>query len=172
MRKWSYFASEFHEGWPAPSDIEHYFLGPLGRRWFFETGNDTAGFRAEGVDGTELLKPFVDRVDIDLALWGHPELGVLLIYSRLGGSQPYAFTSKGDLTRLREWVRTMHDDLRPVGLYVPFELAWQAVKEFIDTGGELPKSIEWINNRDLPADSFPDPFEAVPMYQGHGVSDP
>jgi len=45
----------------------------------------------------------------------------------------------------------------PIGLYVPFEAAWKAVKEFIETGGAFPQSIEWIANNDLPLNSFPDP---------------
>jgi len=45
----------------------------------------------------------------------------------------------------------------PVGLYVPFEAAWHAVKEFIETDGALPKSIAWISDDDLPNDTFPDP---------------
>jgi len=61
------------------------------------------------------------------------------------------------LTRLREWVRSTHDTPLPAGLFVPFETAWKAVKEFIETDGELPKSIEWIANRDLPPNTFPDP---------------
>jgi hypothetical protein len=61
------------------------------------------------------------------------------------------------LTRLREWVRSLHDTPLPVGLFIPFEQAWKAVKEFIETDGQLPKSIEWIANRDLPPNTFPDP---------------
>jgi hypothetical protein len=33
----------------------------------------------------------------------------------------------------------------------------KAVKEFIETGGALPTSIEWIANSDLPENTFPDP---------------
>ena len=61
------------------------------------------------------------------------------------------------MTRLHEFVRTLHDDPMPVGLYIPFAEAWKAVKEFIETDGELPKSIEWIANKDLPPNTFPDP---------------
>ena len=32
-----------------------------------------------------------------------------------------------------------------------------ALKEFIETDGALPKSIEWIANKDLPPGTFPDP---------------
>ena len=45
-----------------------------------------------------------------------------------------------------------------VGLFIPFEKAWPAVKEFMETDGlRLPTSIEWVANQDLPANSFPDP---------------
>ena len=45
----------------------------------------------------------------------------------------------------------------PVGLYIPFDRAWLAVQEFIETEGQLPTSIEWVRNDDLPDGTFPDP---------------
>ena len=36
------------------------------------------------------------------------------------------------------------------------EKAWQAVKEFLETDGALPTSVEWVANRDLPSDTFPE----------------
>jgi Immunity protein Imm1 len=157
MRKTTYFASRPSEGWPNPSELERYFLTPPGERWFFETGNDGAVFEAQGVEGTERLGPNEGRIDIRLNLWGHPRYGVLLIYEKRGGGYRDVFSSKGDLTRLSELVRSTHDTPLPVGLFIPFEMAWQAVKEFIETDGALPKSIAWIANRDLPANTFPDP---------------
>jgi hypothetical protein len=157
MKKHGYFASRDIKGWPKPQDIAHYFLAPPGRHWFFETGNDTAGFTAEGADGTEHLEPNKGRIDIELEMWGHPTLGVLLIWSKWGGGHKQNYTSRGDLKRLREFVRTMHNDPMPVGLFVPYEIAWRAVKEFLETDGDLPKSIEWIANHDLPPNTFPDP---------------
>lgn len=161
MQKSGYFASRDIKGWPKPQDIEHYFLTPPGKRWFFETRNDTAGFRADGVDGTEHLPYGNGRVDIDLSLWGHPKYGVLLIWSKSGGGWAEDFTSKGDLRRLRELVRATHGTLLPIGLFVPYDVAWRAVKEFLETDGALPKSIEWIANRDLPDNIFPDPRDGV-----------
>lgn len=67
------------------------------------------------------------------------------------------YSSKGDLRRLREIVHSSHNTPLPVGLFIPFERAWTAVKEFMQTEGQLPKSIEWIANRDLPPNTFPDP---------------
>ncbi len=50
-----------------------------------------------------------------------------------------------------------HGTPLPVGLFIPYATAWKAVKEFIETDGKLPKNIEWIANRDLPENTFPDP---------------
>lgn len=157
MEKTAYFASEGIDGWPRPRDIERYFLAPPGHRWFFETGNDGAYFLAEGVDGTEHLSPQTGRTNIKLYLWGNEKFGVLLTWSKLSARKQESYSSKGDLTRLREFVRTTHGDQMPIGLYVPFAIAWKAVKEFLETDGALPKSIEWINDRDLPPNTFPKP---------------
>lgn len=157
MRKWTYFDKRDHEGWPEPEELAPYFLAPSGQQWFHTSGNDTAGLEAEGVDGTEHLAPGEGRIDIDLYMWGTPDLGALLIYHKYGGGLNEAYSSKGDLRRLREWVRSLHNTPLPVGLFIPFKSAWLAVKEFIETDGQLPKSIEWIANKDLPADTFPDP---------------
>jgi hypothetical protein len=117
----------------------------------------TARRWAKGVDGTEHLAQGKGRIDIELMMWANPDLGVLLIYTKWGGGHEQAFSSKGDLGRLREWVRGLHGTPLPVGLFIPFEVAWEAVKEFIETDGEIPRSIEWIANRDLPPNTFPDP---------------
>jgi hypothetical protein len=68
-----------------------------------------------------------------------------------------AIVQKGDLRRLKEYVRTLHGTPLPVGLFVPFPAAWKAVKEFMQTDGALPASIEWIASDELPSDAFPDP---------------
>jgi hypothetical protein len=157
MKKRVYFDRFDGPGWPKPAQLRSYFLAPPDQRWFFESGNDSAGLLAEGADRTEDLALGKGRIDIELAMWGHPDLGVLLIWSKLGGGFKLMFSSKGDLTRLREWVRSTHDTPLPVGLFVPYETAWKAVNEFLETDGELPKSIEWIANRELPPGTFPDP---------------
>lgn len=77
-----------------------------------------------------------------------------MLYTKLGGPYEDIFSSKGNLAESRKWVRTLHGDLRPVGLFIPFRTAWPAVKEFIETDGKLPRSIEWIANRNLPPARF------------------
>jgi hypothetical protein len=157
MRKWTYFDTFDHEGWPHPRELKAYFFAPAGQEWFHTWGNDTADLTAEGLYGTEGGVPGKTRTDLELAIYGIPGLGVLLIYHKYGGGHNEAYTSKGDLKRLREWVRNLHNDPLPVGLFIPFENAYEAVKEFIETDGQLPKSIEWIANKDLPEGTFPDP---------------
>jgi hypothetical protein len=156
MGKIGYFASKPIRNWPKPEEIEHYFLAPPGERWFFETGNDGASFTREGVDGTEHLQAYKGRIDIDLTMWAHPTLGVLLNWSKWGGSHKQMYISKGDMTRLRDYVRAEHGTPLSVAFFIPFEKAWTAVKEFLESDGDLPKSIEWVANSTLPRDTFPD----------------
>jgi hypothetical protein len=158
MRKTAYFASRPLDHWPEPEEMKRYFLSPPGKRWFFETGNDSADLRAEGVAGTEHLKLEEGRIDASLAMWGHPELGVLLIYSKHAGGHREVYSSKGNLSRLGDLVRSMHDTPLPAGLFIPFEQAWVAVREFIETDARrLPNGIDWVSNRELPPNTFPDP---------------
>jgi hypothetical protein len=161
MKKKAYFASEPLDGWPTIVELEPYFLSPPGKRWFFETGNDSASFKVFGAEGTEHTRLDEDRIDISLSMWGNDEHGVLLIYSRKGGRYAETFCSKGDLGRIRDYVYSTHDTLLPIGLFIPFADAWQAVKEFIEADAALPKCISWIADRDLPPDAFPDPVRGA-----------
>jgi Immunity protein Imm1 len=70
------------------------------------------------------------------------------------------------MTRIREWVRSTHGDPLPLGLFIPFAPAYKALKEFIETDGELPKSIEWIANKDLPPNTFPEPWNSLRARSG------
>lgn len=157
MRKSAYFDSRPRKGWPTPQELQQYFLAPPGKQWFDTGGNDTAGLDVEGVDGTAHLEEGKGRIDIHLDMWGNPDLGVLLIYRKHGGGYDETYTSVGDLSRLGEIVESLHRTQLPVGLFIPFEQAWLAVKDFIETDGELPRSIKWIANKDLPPGTFPPP---------------
>ena len=157
MRKIAYFDTHWGAGWPELKWLEPYFLNSPDKRWVFVGRTADGSLAAEGVDGTEHLEEGRGRIDIHLRFWGNADLGVLLIWSKWGGGLKQTFNSKGDLSRLKEIVYSYHDTPLPVGLFIPFEAAWKGVKEFIETDGELPKGIEWIANRDLPPNTFPDP---------------
>jgi len=158
MKKRIYFDVFVGPGWPRPGELKPYFLGSPGQRSSFEpseSGNDCWGLTVEGAGETEHLPEGNGRIDVRLTMLGNVNHGVLLYYRRWGGGYNDSCYSKGDLTRLREWVETKDGDLMPVGLYVPAETAWKAVKEFMERGGELPNSIAWIADVDLPAGAFP-----------------
>ena len=157
MRKDVYFDVFKGPGWPAPGELEPYFLGPAGQRWTFRSRNDCWGLSAEGVDGTEHLPRHQGRIDLRLTMVGNANYGVLLQHETTGGERRRDYSSRGDLRRLHKWVWTRHGSLMPIGLFIPFERAWLAVKEFLETDGALPQSITWIDGDDLPADAFPDP---------------
>ena len=157
MKKRIYFDVLDAHGWPPPEQLTEYFLAPKGKEWSYLGGNDNWVLRAEGIEGTGDLEVNRGRIDVDLEMWGHPERGVLLIYSKWGGGFRETCSSKGDLTRLGEFVRSLHGTPLPIGLFIPFDRAWPAVKEFMETNGRLPASIDWIPNRDLPPNTFPDP---------------
>jgi hypothetical protein len=161
MRKRADFDLHWGRGWPDLKTLEPYFLGGKDARWVFKTEGDSASLTAEGVDGTEHLQPGKGRIDVDLMMWGSPRLGVQLMYYKRGGGPKESLNSKHDLTRLDQYYHDSCGSLHPIGLFIPFEEAWNAVKEFIETGGAIPKCIEWIASRDLPPDAFPDPGSPI-----------
>lgn len=159
MRKFIEFEKFWGDSWPDPKELEPYFLSAPGEQWFTTGGNDGASVSLEGVDNTEHLLPGDGRVVIELMMSGDPRFGVLLIYSKRGGPNSFAITSKGDSSLIGQYTRTLHSDLMPLWHYIPFEEAWKAVKEFMETDGAIPKSIEWISNKELHEDTFPVPHD-------------
>lgn len=157
MKKTHFLNEGRAKGWPSLSQIEPFFVSPKGQEWYASTGNDSGRISLEGVDGTDHLEFAGGRVDINLLLWGRPGLGVLLIYEKIGAPGGYHYVSKGNTSRLGEYVRSTHGTPLPVAYFVRFAEAWEAVKEFMETEGQLPKSIAWVAGRDIPPNTFPDP---------------
>ncbi|MCC6777556.1 MAG: hypothetical protein IT537_13135 [Hyphomicrobiales bacterium] len=163
MQKRSYFDVFHGPGWPTPEQLKPYFLGAPGHPSSFDSDNDSWSLRAEGMDGTELLPEGKGRTDLYLFMTGHPKYGVLLNYRKYGGGRQEEYFSKGDLSRLRQWIRSAHGDLLAIGLFIPIDRAWRAVKEFIETDGTLPRTIEWLSSAELPEDTFPPQWADVPV---------
>jgi Immunity protein Imm1 len=158
MKKTAYFEENWDDGWPSVEWLRPIFATVLGKHGFKEGDNDNWGFNIEGLYGTSEL-PRRQSVNVHLYVTGHPDHGVTLQYTKWDGriQKQETVNSKGDLRRLGEFVRSRHGDLLCIGLFIPFESAWKAVKEFIERNGELPTSVEWIASRDLPPGTFPDP---------------
>jgi hypothetical protein len=157
MKKIAYFDPFPIHGWPDPKDLKQYFIPPPGGQWTYPHRTDNWVLSAEGLHGTEHLQPKTGRVDVHLHMVASPQHGVTFAYQKWDGREQrkVSYSSKGDLSRRLEFVRSLHGDLMSVGLFVPFRDAWRAVKEFIEKDGELPTSIEWVHARDLPEDTFP-----------------
>lgn len=158
LKKTIYFDRYRWTEWPELTAIERFFLAPKGQEWSYLGGNDSWGIDIEGLYGTE-GRPELERVDASLTMIGNPELGVYLSYDKWDGRvrKKYNYNSRGDLARLGEFVLSLHKTPLSVGLFVPFPVAWTAVKEFMDTDGALPGSIEWIAADKLPPGTFPVP---------------
>jgi hypothetical protein len=159
MRRTANFDAHWGDGWPNPKSIERYFVGEQKNPWLPEANSDSALFSLEGLDNTDQLLPHEGRKDIRLSIWSNPVHGLLLMYEKTGDDRDGTFYSKGDSMRLYEWVRSLHGDPLPVGLFIPYERAWVAVKEFMETDGARSSGIEWISAEDLPPNTFPDRFK-------------
>jgi Immunity protein Imm1 len=149
--------------WPSIDQLKPLFFASGAQAWFRDGRNDTAAFVLEGIEGTGHLEFGNGRRDISLDLLGHPKYGVFLFYDKSGTVR---YSSKGDMTQFKTYVRTQHEDLRTLAFFIPFDKAWLAVKEFIETEGKLPSSIEWVNMKGLVGDPFPVPHY-VPAADEH-----
>lgn len=158
MRKDAAFDAHWGNGWPELSQIEPLFLDPVARAQYFAKGRDGGNFSVEGLYGTEGLPIRGGLVSATLFLHMSPQYGVTLQYTKWDGriQKQSSYNSKGNLGRLNEFVWSFHGTPLSVGLFVPFEDGWRAVKEFIQAEGELPKSIVWVSGNDLPPETFPD----------------
>ena len=157
MRKQSYFHDFDGPGWPAPDEVKKYFEDG-GRLWVSRGGNDNWGMDVQGLYGTEAL-PQRQSVNVHLYMTGSPEHGVTLHYAKWDGrvQRKDSYVSRGDLGRLGRFMYSLHGDPYSLAFFIPFDSAWKAVKEFIETDGELPTGIAWIATRDLPSEAFPVP---------------
>ncbi len=154
MKRTSYFNSQRRDTWPTVPEIASYFEPRGGAAWSRPLGNDTASLTLEGVDGTQGLEQYRGRMDISLRLLAHAKYGVFLFYEKSRGAR---YSSKGDMTKVKTYVRTAHDDLRTLAFFIPFEKAWLAVKDFIESNGDLPKSIDWVDMKEIKELAFPEP---------------
>lgn len=153
MIRHTYFLDHHGQGWPEPKWLKPFFLTAAGRQQAFSE-QQSWGLKLYGLDGTERLERYKDRIDLDLTIQGDLRQGVLLFYHISGGGRWVAKYSKGDTTKWRQWIETPQGDQMPIALFIPFETAWTAINEFIERDGILPQSIEWIADQDLPEYAF------------------
>jgi hypothetical protein len=149
MRKSCSFHDIYASDWPSPGELKKYFSA--GGRLWASHGNDSWALRAEGLYGTAVL-PRPDAVTVDLRMTGSPGHGVMLDFARWHGRirRLDRYCSTGDLRLLGRFMYSLQGEPYSLGLFIPFEEAFKAVKEFIESDGELPTSIGWISGEGFP----------------------
>lgn len=159
MRKLAFFDTLWAADWPSVEYLEPYFRDTTRRAKFFADGHDGGSFSAEGMYGTGDLVPRDRQINSRLFFVANPEHGIMLGYSKWDGRTRHKDdrSSRGDPSRLRQFMISVHGTSLSLGLFIPFEAGWHAVKEFIQTEGELPASIAWVANDDLLPGTFPLP---------------
>jgi Immunity protein Imm1 len=141
---------------PPLNELEQYFTLKRGYLWLDLPGVDTAGIEYLDVTGSGEESIEASRVDLALTLWGHPAYGVYLQYDRRAKNDRMTRCSVGS-GESGQWIRSRQGDLIPLGLCISFDNAWRAVKEFVETGGALPESVDWLAANKLAPNAFPDP---------------
>jgi hypothetical protein len=159
MRKEGSFDEHWGDGWPELANVEACMLDPDERQAMFARGADGGSFIITSHVDTKTPPPLAGLMSSALFLSMVPDLGASLQYNHWDArlQKTRVFVSKGDLSRLGDFVRSFHGTPLSVGLFISFEDGFRAVKEFIETEGERPTSIEWIDAETLPPETFPDP---------------
>src|SRR5262249_15967136 len=141
------------------SVVERDLSDPEKLAQLFAKGRDGGCFSIEWVYENSNSAPQSELVGATLYMHMNPDLGIKLQYSKWDGriGEKNTYHSKGDLTRLKQFVRSSHRTPLSIGLFVSFERGRKAVQEFLETDGERPRSIEWLSDDDLSSDVFPLP---------------
>lgn len=160
MRKEASFDSHWGDGWPDPQHVKKCLLDPTLRGALFARGRDGGSFSIVGLYGTEGLPARGGLVTVSLYMYFSPEHGMTLQYYKWDGriQQGASFSSRGSLNRLGQFVRSQHGTPLSLGLFIGFEQGTAAVMQFMESNGNLPTAIAWIGDKDLPPETFPDPY--------------
>jgi Immunity protein Imm1 len=159
VKKEAAFDNHWGKGWPEIRIVEQNLSDPEKLAQLFAQGRDGGCFSIEWTYDKNNSAPQSELVGATLYMHMNPDHGIKLQYSKWDGrtGEKKTYHSKGDLTRLKEFVRSFHRTPLSIGLFVPFEVGRKAVKEFLESDGELPRSIDWMSDDDLPSDVFPLP---------------
>lgn len=152
------FDDHWGDGWPDPEHVEKCLRDPGMRATMFTKGRDGGSFSVDGLYDTEGLPPRGGLVSAALYMYMNPESGVTLQYFKWDGrvQKSETFHSRGNLSLLNQFVRSLHGTPLSLGLFIPFEGGAVTVKQFLDSDGELPTVIDWVRGSDLPPETFPE----------------
>jgi immunity protein Imm1 of predicted polymorphic toxin system len=159
IKKEAAFDDYWGNGWPDIRVVEQGLSDPEKLARLFAKGRDGGCFSIERIYDKTNSAPQSELVGATLYMHMNPDHGIKLQYSKWDGrvGEKKTYHSKGDLARLKEFVRSFHRTPLSIGLFVPFEMGRKAVKEFLETDGALPRSIDWVSDDELPSEVFPLP---------------
>jgi len=159
IKKEAAFDDHWGSGWPDIGVVEQRLSDPEKLAQMFAKGRDGGCFSIKWIYDKNNAEPQSELVAATLYMHMNSEHGIKLQYSRWDGriGEKKTYHSKGDLTRLKHFVRSFHRTPLSIGLFVPFEIGRKAVKEFLETDGDLPRSIDWVPEDGLPSEVFPLP---------------
>jgi hypothetical protein len=159
VKKEASFDDHWGNGWPDIKAVRDCLSDPERLAQFFAKGRDGGCFSIEWIYSPSSSPPQFDLVGATLYMHMNPDLGIKLQYSRWDGrtGEKKTYHSKGSLTRLKEFVPSFHGTPLSIGLFVSFDKGSKAVSEFLQKEGELPSSIDWVSDDDLPSEIFPRP---------------
>ena len=159
VKKEAAFDDYWGNGWPETRVVEQGLSDPEKLARLFAKGRDGGCFSIEWIYEKSNSAPQSELVGATLYMHINPDHGIKLQYSKWDGrvGKKVTYHSKGDLTRLKQFVHSSHRTPLSVGLFVSFERGRKAVKEFLETDGELPRSIEWLSDDGLSSEVFPLP---------------
>jgi hypothetical protein len=154
-----FMADYWNADWPRPAMVAPLFLDPKQREWCYWDGGNGGSFKIDGLNGSQAEQDPQRRANASLYIMGDRHHGISLFHRLWDGKsgQARGHHSRGDLSRRLDFVRTRDGDRVSVGLFIPFEMAWLAVEDFMTNDGQLSTRINWVNVDDLPNDTFPEP---------------
>lgn len=151
----SFFASR----WPAPEEIRQYFFEDLD--WEAD-----GSFFLYGAQGTENEDPYSKRIDISLAVFLIPDVGMVLHWSKAGGGHSEHFYSRGDVLLYGQFASDGLGELISGAFVISPDQAWLAVTDFILRDGCRSDRIAWLDEADLPDEAIPpDVGETLPVIE-------
>jgi len=150
-------------GWPSPEMIKHYFCDFEHLKWL-KGGSEEAVFRAHGVRGTSRLPVGKGRINNSLVFTLPPHhQGLYVCRSEWGGTKAREdYYCLWDDTKLGNNFLDSHNDY-PMSnaLVIPHKVAFQVLKEYIESDGGAPKCIDWVEAEDLPPSALPVPEDQM-----------
>ncbi len=155
MRRFIFINGFEGPDWPPIATLEREFMDPTRREWAYWDGSGAAGgyMKISGIEGTEAQPDGRTRSGATISIRAHRQFGATLSHHWWDAKSATATThlSLGDRSLLSQMTTLDDRQPYPIGLFIPFELAWLAFRDFIQEPTRVTSAVPWINGVDLTA---------------------